>query len=137
MAMTSSPQSTMSWAVYEWTGRDWVLWHIAPSERVAREVRDALKRFTRQRFYLYAVRPSKPPDPWEVVVRPSGRPGRTWGFAAGRWHAWQVRDALARDVGDAIRARRRALFKPYEFAIRAPEGRYEYSSESDWSPYSY
>lgn len=123
------------WAVYEWTGKKWELWHIAPSDRVAREVANALQRFTGRRFHLYATRQSRPPDPWEIIVQPWQGVRRTWGYAAGEWYAWHVRDALARTVGNAIRAGRRTPFKPWDFAMRGPDGRIAYSSESDMKPF--
>jgi hypothetical protein len=42
-----------------------------------------------------------------------------------------VRDALARMVGNAIRAGKATRFRPQEFAMRGPDGRIAHSFETD------
>lgn len=123
------------WSIYERSGDRWLLWHVAPTHRAAREVAAALARFTRLSFHLFPTTIPRPPSATEVIAIAEDGRRRTWGFAHGEWYGWQVRDALARTIGDAIRAGRATSLKPSDVALRGADGRMAYSNETEHRPF--
>lgn len=115
--------------VFQLNGGAWVLWHVAPSLATGRQVRDALRSFTKDQFYAfedrYVVR-----DPYPILGE--RRDGRrvTWGASDTEWHAWQVRDAIARVLGDRLRKGLPVNIQPEQVWYRRPDGRLVYTHET-------
>lgn len=111
------------YGIFEWENRRWVLWHLAPDMNVASEVRDALSRFTRRRYYIYGPGYTSS-SRFPIIGFTSAGARRTWGDATSEWFAWHVRDALSQSLWDyTVRTGRATAVDPYTISYLDSRGR--------------